>query len=207
MKMKSVDWILDNKDNINGHKTIVHGQPRLIDCPLGKAIEFNRQQDSIFLDINPLVDMSEFTVEVIFNPSTNGLKEQRFLHLGDVHGDRFMFEIRLTNDDLWFMDNYLCWGSSNKTLYNKDILHKTGEWTHAAAVFDGVAMRNYVAGKLELRGKLNYQAMISGKTSIGSRQNKVCWFKGAIHRIKITNLALNPQEFIETQYDIKRYNI
>jgi hypothetical protein len=66
-----------------------------------------------------------------------------------------------------------------------------------AAVFDGHEMRNYVAGHLECRGTLEYQAMTGGKTSIGVRQNKVCWFKGAIHKIKFTKAVLDPNEFLE----------
>jgi hypothetical protein len=196
MEIKTTEWVLDNLENIDGHKLILHGNSQVIDCPFGKALEFDGQQDAIFFNTNPLAGMSQFTVEVIFRPDADGLEEQRFLHIGDVHGDRFMFEIRLTKNRLWFVDNYLCSGTSDKTLYNKDYLHNTGEWTHAAAVFDGHEMRNYISGKLEEKGTLDYQAMTGGKTSIGVRQNNVCWFKGAIHKIRISPWVLIPDDFI-----------
>jgi hypothetical protein len=196
MAKEIIEWVLDNLQNIDGHRSTVHGSPQVVDCPFGKAIEFDGQYDAIFLDTNPLAGLSRFTVEVILRPDTNGLKEQRFLHIGEIHSDRFMFELRLTENGQWFVDNFLCWETFNKTLYNEKFLHKTGQWTHAAAVFDGHEMRNYVAGKLELRGTLEYQAMTGGKTSIGVRQNNVCWFKGAIHKIKITAAVLEPPEFL-----------
>jgi len=197
VEIQTIEWMLDNLEKIDSRKLIVHGNPQIIDCPFGKALEFDGQQDAVFLETNPLAGMSKFTVEVIFRPDANGLEEQRFLHMGEIHSDRFMFEIRLIMQDLWFVDNYLCSGTSDKTLYNKEYLHKTGEWTHAAAVFDGHEMRNYIAGQLEGKGALAYQAMTSGKTSIGVRQNNVCWFKGAIHKIKITGSVLDPHEFLE----------
>ncbi len=195
----TIEWVLDNLENIDGHQPSVHGSPRITDCSFGKAIEFDGKQDAIFLDINPLASLSRFTVEVIFRPDLGGLEEQRFLHMGEAHGDRFMFETRLTENRYWFVDNYLCWGASNRTLYNKEFLHKTGEWMHVAAVFDGHEMRNYVAGQLERRGTLEYQAMTGGRTSIGARQNKVCWFKGEIHRIRITTAVLGSHEFLDIE--------
>ncbi|WNH07947.1 T9SS type A sorting domain-containing protein [Thalassobellus suaedae] len=37
----------------------------------------------------------------------------------------------------------------------------------------------------------------SGQTSLGVRLNKVSWFKGAIHSVKVTPSALSPTEFME----------
>jgi hypothetical protein len=60
----------------------------LIEAPIGNAIAFNGKSDAIFVNSNSLMDLSQFTVEVIFQPDAGGLKEQRFLHMGENH-DQF----------------------------------------------------------------------------------------------------------------------
>ena len=51
-----------------------------------------------FVDENPLVGLSDFTVEVIFNPSADGEFEQRFLHMGEITGNRMLFELRMNDN-------------------------------------------------------------------------------------------------------------
>ena len=105
---------------------------------------------------------------MIFRPDAEGLEEQRFLHIGETFGDRFMFETRLTDDGQRFVDNYLCSGKPNKTLLNQDFNHPVGEWFHTVAVFDGSEMTNYVNGEKEVSGLLRFSPMTSGQTSIGA---------------------------------------
>ena len=73
-----VIWELDNLEEIGGHKVTVEGEPKVIDTPHGKALEFDGVDDGIFLDVHPLAGMTEFTVEVIFQPYADGQPEQRF---------------------------------------------------------------------------------------------------------------------------------
>src|SRR5438128_1966313 len=40
-------WTFDRLDRIGGHKTTVLGDPRLVDTPVGKAIEFDGVDDAI----------------------------------------------------------------------------------------------------------------------------------------------------------------
>ena len=61
---------------------------------------------------------------------------------------------------------------------------------------DGV-MAHYVNGQKELEGNVDYQVVNSGQTSLGVRLNKVSWFKGAIHSVKVTPAVLSPTEFME----------
>src|SRR5262245_47939516 len=49
-----VTWTFDRLDRIGGHQTTVVGEPRVIDAPVGKAIEFDGVDDAIFLDVHPL---------------------------------------------------------------------------------------------------------------------------------------------------------
>jgi len=58
-------------------------------------------------------------------------------------------------------------------------------------------MTTFINGQKELEGTIGFSSIDEGKTSIGVRQNKVSWFKGAIYKIRITNKILFPAEFME----------
>ncbi len=171
------------------------GNPLTISSPYGEAVQFDGKGDALFLDRNPLVNMRQFTVEVIFRPDPNGQPEQRFLHMGEVNGDRLMMETRLTEDNQWYLDAFIKSGDSSKPLIDKSLLHPAGKWYHIALVVDDGKMDTYVAGKHELEGTVTFSPFKSGRTSIGVRMNKQYWFKGAIARIRITPKCLVPSEF------------
>src|SRR5436190_23127052 len=59
-------WTFDRIDRIAGHATTVLGHPRVIDTPLGKAVEFNGVDDGLQLDVHPLAGAETFTFEAIF---------------------------------------------------------------------------------------------------------------------------------------------
>ena len=61
-------WTFDRLDNIGGHKTTVLGEPRIIDSPVGKAVEFDGVDDALFIDNHPLAGAAAFTWEAIFRP-------------------------------------------------------------------------------------------------------------------------------------------
>ena len=42
-------WTFDRLDNIGGIKTTVEGSPRIVDTPLGKAIEFDGVDDAVWI--------------------------------------------------------------------------------------------------------------------------------------------------------------
>ncbi len=75
------------------------------------------------------------------------------------------------------------------------LLHPVGKWYHVALVVDDGKMVNYVNGKVELEGDLDFGPINTGETSIGVRLNRVSWFKGAVYTVLITPRALNPDEF------------
>ena len=58
-----VVWRLDNLDRIGGHPVTIEGEPKVIDTPNGKAIEFDGVDDAIFLNVHPLQGMAAFTGE------------------------------------------------------------------------------------------------------------------------------------------------
>ena len=67
-RAETVVWKFDRLDNIGGHKTTVLGEPRVIDSPVGKAVEFDGIDDALFIDHHPLAGAETFTWEAIFRP-------------------------------------------------------------------------------------------------------------------------------------------
>ena len=194
-------WTFDRLENIGGHRTTVLGEPRVIDAPVGKAVEFDGKDDALFIENHPLAGAEAFTWEAIFRPD-GGEKEQRWFHLNEqdpVTGadteNRMLFEIRVV-DDKWFFDSYNQSGAANKALINRMALHPLGAWYHVAAVYDGKEFSNYVDGVREGAAELHLAAQGPGHTSVGVRINKVFYFKGAVHLARFTRRALSPSEFL-----------
>lgn len=193
-------WVFDRIDEIGGHKTQVLGHPRVIDSPVGKAIEFNGQDDGLLLDVHPLAGASQFTWEAIFRPD-GGNAEQRWFHLeqnpatGDDADNRMLFEIRVI-DGRWCLDAFNHSGPVQKALLFRNKLHDLGAWYHVAAVYDGQEFRSYVNGVQEGAAQIHLTPQGPGRTSIGVRLNQLYYFKGAIHLARFTPRALAPSEFL-----------
>src|SRR5262245_51182187 len=196
-----VTWTFDRLENIGGHKTTVLGQPKVIDSPVGKAIEFDGVDDALFIDNHPLADARTFTWEAIFRPD-GGQREQRWFHLSEKDpqtgadtDNRMLFEIRVVEDQ-WYLDSFIQSGTEIKALMNGQALHTLGKWHHFASVYDGQEFRNYVDGVQEGSGQLRLAPHGPGHTSVGVRINKVFYFKGAVRLARFTRKALPPSEFL-----------
>ncbi|MGB7210919.1 MAG: LamG domain-containing protein [Pyrinomonadaceae bacterium] len=190
---QSTTWKINNLRKINKHQTEILGNPKLIK----DAIEFDGIDDGIFLDTNPIEGFSTFTIEAIFRPDLGGNKEQRWFHIEQNELEsRVLLETRLVGDE-WFLDTFMKSGENRLPLLAENFKHKLGKWYHVALVYDGKVMKHYVDGNLELSGEINFKAMTKGKTSLGVRQNKVYWFKGAIKKVRFTNKALTPNKFMK----------
>ena len=199
-KEQHVIWELDNLEEIGGHKVTVVGDPKLIDTPHGKAIEFDGVDDGIFFDVHPLAGMTEFTVEVIFQPYADGQTEQRFFHMQEEDTtERVMFETRLTDDNLWYIDTFMQTGGQNNTMLAIGDKHEIGPWYHAAIVVDGKTFKHFVNGRMELGKEVVFTPQKPGKTSMGVRLNKVYWYKGAIRKARFTPRAMKPAEFLTAE--------
>ena len=195
-------WSFDRLENIGGHKTTVLGEPKVIDSPLGKAVEFDGVDDALFIDNHPLAGAESFTWEAIFRPD-GGQREQRWFHLsemdastGDDTGNRMLFEIRVSGEN-WFLDSYHQSGDASGTLMNKTALHPLGAWYHVASVYDGKQFSNYVDGIREGAVDVRFPPQRAGRASVGVRINKVFYFKGAVHLARFTRHALTPAEFLK----------
>ncbi len=193
-------WTFDRLENIGGHQTTVLGEPRIIDSPVGKAVEFDGKDDALFVDSHPLAGADAFTWEAIFRPD-GGEKEQRWFHLNEQSPagvdteNRMLFEIRVVDDE-WYFDSYSQSGTANKALINRMALHPLGRWYHVAAVYDGKEFSNYVDGVREGAAELYLAPHGQGRSSVGVRINKVFFFKGAVQQARFTRRALSPSEFL-----------
>jgi hypothetical protein len=195
---KSVTWKLDNLKKIGGNSVEVLGNPQIIKTERGKAVLFDGVDDALFINQNPLAGFDEFTLEAVFRPLADGAAEQRWLHIEDTENteSRALLETRLIGSD-WFLDTFIKSGDNRSALYAENFKHPLGEWYAVALVFDRKEMRHYINGKLELSGKITRKPFGKGITSIGVRQNKIYWFKGAVLKARFTNRALSPSEFMK----------
>jgi hypothetical protein len=194
---KPVTWLVDNLATIGGHKVTVEGTPRVVSTPQGDAVEFNGATDGLYLDVNPLEGLKQFTVEMMLEPAIDGQEEQRFLHISQNDADnRALIELRLTPDRTWCLDTYLRMGPPGLTLIDRNTRHDAGTWHTVALTYDGQTMTHYVDGKKELEGQVAFGPLGPGRVSIGVRQNKVSWFKGRIRLVRITPAALSAAQLL-----------
>jgi len=194
-------WTFDRLDQIAGHKTTVLGEPRVVDSPVGKAIEFDGVDDALFFDVHPLAGAPTFTWEAVFRPD-GGQAEQRWFHLNESPAtgvdteNRMLFEIRVI-DGQWCLDAFVQTGAARKALLNRKNLHPLGAWYHVAAVYDGREFRSYINGRPDGAAELTLAPQGPGRASVGVRINKVFYFKGAVAQARFTRRALSPDEFLK----------
>ena len=197
--LKVITWHINNVTSINGHATEKIGYPKVISDNKNKSVLFNGLNDGLIVDSNPLSGAKEFTIEVIFKPdssSSQANKEQRFVHVQESKDKRILIELRLANNNSWFLDTFIKSDTSSRTLYSQKIIHPVNGWYHVALVYKDGSMKDYVNCEEELSGNVNYVPMTGGKISIGVRQDFRSWFKGEIKTIRFTNRALKPYGFM-----------
>jgi hypothetical protein len=195
----STTWKLDNLKKIGGNPVTVIGSPQVVKAPKGRAVQFDGAHDGLLLGVNPVAGARVFTIEAVIRPDAGGLEEQRWMHIQEsAADDRIMLETRLRGGE-WFLDTFIKNGTrteDGRTLFDEPFKHAAGRWYHVALVYDGASMKNYVDGREELSGPLAVGPLEAGRMSVGVRQNRVFWFKGAISRLRFTPRALAPSEFM-----------
>ena len=180
-------WKLDDVKKLGGHDTEVIGAPRLVD---GAAV-FDGAHDGIFVPMDALVGAGQFTIEILFSPAEGGPEAQRFFHLQDATDWRVMIETRLDGKGGWWLDTYLGSPKGGKALIEPKLVHPTDKWYWAAVSYDGKTMTDFVNGVKELEATdIKFGPFGTAKLSLGVRQNKVYWFKGAIREVRFTPAAL-----------------
>jgi len=202
-KLNSKVWTFDRLDRIGGFPTTVLGHPRLINTPLGKAVEFNGVDDALFIENHPLAGFHNFTFEAFFRPDRGGAAEQRWFHLsernpstGEDRNTRVLFETRVIEDQ-WCLDAFVNTNLGSITLLDRNRLHPLAAWYHVAMVYDGKELKSYVNGALEGTGPLQFSPQGTGHSSVGVRINRMYYFKGAVRQARFTPRALPPREFMK----------
>ena len=213
-KPKQITWTFDRLQNIGGVKTTVEGHPKVIDSPVGKAVEFDGVGDSLLIEQHPLAGAETFTFEAIFRPD-GGANQQRWFHLaerdpktgllasadhpqtGQDANSRFLFELRVIDNTTWCLDAFVNGPGYNKAILDREKTHPIGEWYHVADTFDGKMFRSYVNGELQGEAEIAFTPQGAGVTSVGARVNKVNYFHGAVARARFTPRALPVSEFLK----------
>jgi hypothetical protein len=191
-------WECTISELITGKQGLsISGNPKITDSPYGKAIWFDGTNDGFFLPDNPLKGLTSFTVETLISPDANGPVEQRFLHIGETDSDRLLVETRI-NANQWYLDTFILSGESKNALIDPALMHPCGSWYHVVLTLDKTGqMTNYINGKKEITGHVDFKPLNSGEMSIGARRNKVSWYKGAIYKIRISPGVLKPEDFMD----------
>ena len=188
-------WRFDSLRQIGGHAVTVEGAPKVVDG----AVVFDGVRDALFLDVHPLAGARQWTWEVIFRPDPGGAAEQRFFHLQETGADtRMLFEIRVAGDE-WWLDSYAHYGKRGKALIDPGKRHPLGRWYAVEAVYDGRTYRNHVDGIPQGEAEIALEPQGAGRTSVGTRINRVNYFKGAVKEARFTRRALAPAEFLRAR--------
>lgn len=210
---RQITWTFDRLDRIGGVATTVEGHPKIIDSPVGKAVLLDGVGDSLLIEQHPLAGLTTFTFEAYFRPD-GGANQQRWFHLAEIDpktglatskekttnepNARFLFEIRVVNENQWYLDAFMNGPGYNKALMVAAKVHPIGQWYHVAQVFDGKMFRSYVNGELQGEAEvLTFKPQLPGRASVGVRMNKVNYFKGAVGTTRFTSKALAPAEFLK----------
>jgi hypothetical protein len=191
---KQTEWLISDLLAKKTAEVKILGNPSIVACKYGKAVTFNGKNEGIFVNKMPLAGLSQFTVEIIMKPDSGGNFEQRYFHCGEIKESRVLIELRSTPKG-WYFDAFLKAGEQQKTLIDSTLVHPSNQWYHVAFVIDHGQLTTYINGKKELEGKIPMTPLLTGKTSIGVRQNELSWFKGEIYKIRITPQALLPKQF------------
>ena len=204
-------WKFDNLSKIGGIAVTPDGHPKLVDSPIGKAVQFDGSS-TLFFPERPLVGAKTFTVEAIFRPE-GGPQAQRWMAIAQVdpvtgkdnatnpngRGDptpRYMFELRVDKTN-WYLDAYVISKAGDRTLSFPEKLHPIGPWYAAAMTYDGKTFRSYVNGELQGEGDVAYEPALPGHVMVGARLNKTDYFTGSVAETRFTDRALKPEELLK----------
>jgi hypothetical protein len=192
---QKISWRLDRLDFAPGLTLQTIGKPAIVKLDGASVVRFDGAADGLVVPSVPIAEMTAFTIEAHFRPESGGGAEQRFFHTEDDAGTRALLEIRMGVDGQWSLDTFLRSGTNSLALLDRSKLHPADRWHWVALTYDGKTMRSFVDGVLELQGDVAFAPMKpKGQTSLGVRQNKVYWFKGAMSDLRFHGAALPPEK-------------
>jgi hypothetical protein len=210
-RLYSEVWELKSLKKTGGHRIEVFGTcpdgdqgPEIVKTEFGKAIQFDGIDDRLLVDNNPIGDSKEFTIEVVFKPypAYDISNAPRFIHIqdpGDALNKRVMIELRLTQNNEWYLDGFMLTDAGELTLADSNLTHPIGEWSHVALTYKADTFKTFVNGVREKSGFVTFKKELvneTGKTSIGGRMDQRNYYCGLIKTFKITLAALEPKDFM-----------
>jgi hypothetical protein len=207
-------WYIDTLENIGGHPTTIIGNPLVVSTDLGRAVQFDGNGDMLLVDANPLGETKEFTIEIIFKPEgaypLNA--DPRFVHIqdpDDPQARRVMIELRITDENTWYLDGYMNTDNASLTLIDASLTHPVNQWMHAAVTYQNSIFTTWVNGIKELNGNVTCLSAIvapDAKTSLGARMNQKNFYRGIIRSLKVTHRVLAPDEFLLADTNVTYLN-
>ena len=187
--------------------------PKVVDTPLGKAIEFDGVDDAIWIEKHPLAGAATFTFEAIFGPtaarsssagstSPSAIRRRACSRAPTIRQQgrtptRAFSSSCASSRTSWYLDAFVNGPGYNRALMFKDKLHPVGQWYHVAQTYDGKMFRSYVNGVLQGEAEIAFKPQGEGATSLGTRINRRNYFKGAIRQARFTPRALTPEQFLK----------
>ena len=187
-------WRLERAAEVGGVATEIAGAPRTLTPEEdGPGLWFDGVGDGLWVPLNPLEGQTSFTIEVRLRPDAGGPVEQRYFHVEDATGRRGLLELRMLGADVWCLDTFLKSGETKLTLIDRAKTHPAGRWTWVSLRYDGQTMSAWVDGVKELEGEIAFGPMGPGRISLGTRQDRRSWFRGAIREVRISAEALPPE--------------
>ncbi|MFT3829296.1 MAG: hypothetical protein QM691_06260 [Opitutaceae bacterium] len=189
-----VVWQLHEVHAVGGLVPEVGGEPRaLVPAAGGPGLVFDGVDDGLWLAANPLAGRAAFTIELLIRPAAGGPAEQRYFHVEDAAGRRGLLELRMVGTDAWCLDTFLKCGDAKLTLIDPAKTHPAGRWTWVALRYDGRKMSAWVDGVKELEGDVAFAPLGPGRISLGTRQDRRSWYRGAIREVRFSAEALEPE--------------
>lgn len=184
-------WRLDSLEQIGAQPVTMEGSPQIGGAGGARWLEFDGAKDGIFVAAIPFAGAARYTIEICFLPAAGGPAEQRFLHAQDAGGARALIETRLDGQGGWWLDTFIAPPSGRGlALIDPGKVHPTGQWYWAALRYDGKTMTHFVDGRKECEGPAEFAPFGAGRISLGVRQNRVHWFKGAIREVRFHTEAI-----------------
>jgi len=201
---KSEHWQIDNLKAIGGHHTVVYGNPEVVETAFGTAVKFDGEGDMLLVDFNPIGNAKEFTIEVIFNQEASFPDNiaPRFIHIQDPDDEenkRILLELRVNEQNQCYLDGYMRTNKGDLVLIDENLVHPTERWLHAALTYKNNVLTTYINKEKQLTGEIEFGSLIvnpNSKVAIGSRMNQIHQFSGMIKTLKITRIALEPEDFM-----------
>ena len=196
-KDKTITWKIDSTEKIGENSIIILGSPKVLVSEGKKMVEFLGENDGLLVNKNPLEGMKEFTIEVDLKPYDGypENREQRFLHIQDPSNEnrRILMELRLNSKNEWYGDWFMKteYNGNGLALIDSTLTHPINVWATMSLVYKDEEMKGYINGKWQGAGVVNYLPIgENGKTSIGTRMNKISWFKGTIREVRFIPRAI-----------------